>query len=219
MSRETCCALHNRLIDRKTHRRHSARRENPQELAESIRYCTVPMWLGNHLPLVGLNSLQFVWRPLSSPWTNEQAFYWNLKRLGISKAALEGSDGEKMRDPLSRSANFFWRHRTWPDRFQDISINTCWCLVGYWRVLLLWQISSTSIIKTFFFSLFFGEMGLFLLKAPSASYTRVNMLRCPELELSYSCTHTGHLCSKKLLTASSRHHYDDDILFRKIKEV
>lgn len=151
MSRETCCALHNRLIDRKTHRRHSARRENPQELAESIRYCTVPMWLGNHPPLVGLNSLQFVWRPLSSPWTNEQAFYWNLKRLGISKAALEGSDGEKMRDPLSRSANFFWRHRTWPDRFEDISINTCWCLVGYWRVLLLWQISPTSIIKTFFF--------------------------------------------------------------------
>ncbi len=30
---------------------------------------------------------------------------------------------------------------------------------------------------------------------------------------------TRYLCSKKLLTASSRHHYDDDILIRKIKEV
>lgn len=137
MARETCCALHNRLIDRKTHTEHSKRRKSAGIGSyysvwipwENIEDCDLEITFPP-----GFNSVKLVvlfgYRHLR--WTNEGSFYWNTNLVKWLRKKNRQVLGAAKKNAFYRYIyyrawwNFFWKQSVaWSisEVFQSIPVD------------------------------------------------------------------------------------------------
>lgn len=138
MARETCCALHNRLIDRKTHTEHSERRKSAGIGSyysiwipwDNIEDCDLEITFPPGFNFVKLVVL-FGYRHLR--WTNEGSFYWNTNLVKWLRKKNRQVLGAAKKNAFYRYIYYrAWWNLAWPDRFQKFFnqylLMSCWLL-------------------------------------------------------------------------------------------